>query len=388
MDITFAVMQRIKARYFIEFFAHMLFWLMMYYALQGLTDSSFALIYPTAGRNALRLTGHRIFPYAGVVLGFLMLLFYSCVFWLFKKFSRYKSNYARALLLAGWLLLIYSSNYLVVRMLLGTHYDFLVIMQDRPAPPIPPSPGDFAALFSESWSQMQVIISFAFLAIMGIAAAYFFIKESIRNELARSKVEALQVNTELRFLRSQVNPHFLFNTLNNLFSMALKEGKSSLAEKIAKLSNMMRYMLYESNTDKVPLEKEVGCLKDYILLHSMRYASDEVEISFQYPEPAFMETVQVAPMLFIPFLENAFKHGVAVGEQSYIAMTIAIGPQKLVFSCENTDHSAIKKMEEENGGIGLENVKRRLKLLYPGRYELKAGSQNGNYMVNLQIDLL
>lgn len=380
-------MQRIKVRYFIEFFAHVLFWFMMYYALQGLTDSSFELIYPAAGRNALRLTGHRLFPYVGVVLAFLMLLFYTCVFWLFKKVVRYKSNYTRAALLVFWLILVYSSNYLFVRILMGKPYDFMVIMQDRPAPPIPPTPQDFTALFSDRWSHMQIVISFAFLAILGIAVAYFFIKESIRNELVRSKVEALQVNTELRFLRSQVNPHFLFNTLNNLFSMALKEGKGSLADRIAKLSGMMRYTLYESNTDNVSLDKEIGLLEDYLTLHGMRFVPSEVDVSFIYPEPATVEWIQVAPMLFIPFVENAFKYGVVIGSCSYITVTISVTAQTLVFTCENTDHSAVKKLEEEKGGIGLENVKRRLELLYPGRYELQAGPQNDNYFVNLQIDL-
>jgi two-component system LytT family sensor kinase len=407
MGINFAAMQRIKTYYFVEILTHALFWLVMYYAIQGLTVSSFQLIDRSPGGGSLRTNAHTLFPYAGVVLGFLMLLFYSSTFWLFKKIIRYKNNYARVVVITGWLLLVYSSNYLLVHMLIGTgthqhasvqnspqrivtsfkaRSDQHALARTPPIPPPPPDPPDSAAL-SEGWSQMQIIMSLAFLAILGIAAAYFFIKEWIGNELIRNKAETLQVDTELRFLRSQVSPHFLFNTLNNLFSMALKEGKGSLADKIAKLSNMMRYMLYESNTDNVSLEKEVGCLEDYLALHGMRYAGGEVDVSFLHPEPATVAAVQVAPMLFIPFLENAFKHGVAIGRQSSIALAISVSPQKLVFTCENTDHSTVKKLDEEKGGIGLENVKRRLELIYPGRYELHAGPQNGNYMVNLQIDL-
>lgn len=398
-------MQRIKARYIIEFFAHGLFWLVMYYALNGLTVSSYALIDRAAlGDTATRIghvpslygavvredlmmrIGHTLFPYVGVILGFLVLLFYSCAFWLFKKIIRYKSNYARAAVIAGWLLLVYSSNYLLVRLLITIRSNqraMGAVVPDTPGRLIPP---DVIPL-SAHWAQMQLTMALAFLAIVGVAAAYFFIKEWVRNELARSKVEALQIDTELRFLRSQVNPHFFFNTLNNLFSMALKEGKGNLADRIAKLSNMMRYMLYESDTDNVSLKKEVVCLEDYLTLHQMRYAPSEVDVSFRYPEPAAIASVQVAPMLFIPFLENAFKHGVAIGHHSFIAMAISVSPQKLVFTCENIDHSAVKKLEEEKGGIGLENVKRRLELIYPGRYDLQAGPQNGNYMVNLQIDL-
>jgi len=388
MGITFAAMERIKTRYFIEFFAHALFWLVMYYALKGLAVSSFELIDRSAAGNTMRRTGHTQFPYTGVVLGFLVLLFYSSAFWLFKKIIRYKNSYARAAVLTGWLLLVYSANYLSVRMLIGTGSNLPVWVQYKPALPAPPGPRDLlATFFPENWSQMQIVMSLAFLAVLGAAAAYFFIKEWIRNELMRSKVETLQLNTELRFLRAQVNPHFLFNTLNNLYSMALKEGKSSLADRIAKLSNMMRYMLYESNTDNVSLEKEVRCLEDYLALHGMRYAGGEVNISFRHPEPATLAAIQVAPMLFIPFLENVFKHGVAIGSRSYIDLAISVSPQKLVFTCENIDHSAVKKPEEEKGGIGLENVKRRLELIYPGKYALRAGPQNGKYVVNLQIDL-
>jgi len=170
--------------------------------------------------------------------------------------------------------------------------------------------------------------------------------------------------------------------------MALTEGKGELAGRIAKLSGMMRYMIYESNTNHVSLEKEIGCLQDYLALQRMRYATNELEVSFHYPEPSTVAAVQIAPMLFIPFLENAFKHGIAIGRQSYIELAISVSAQKLVFTCENIDYSAMKKLQEEKGGIGLANVKRRLDLLYPGRYSLQAGPQNGNYMVNLQINLL
>ena len=203
--------------------------------------------------------------------------------------------------------------------------------------------------------------------ILGISIAYFFLKEWAKSELIQTQLQANQLSTELRFLKSQINPHFLFNTLNNLFSLAQREGKGNLADKIAKLSGMMRYMIYESNTDSVPLGKEISYLEDCIALHQMRYAGDEAEVTLQYPEPATVALVQVAPMLFIPFLENAFKHGVAIGRHSSIALTISVNLKKLVFTCENADYSSVKKLDEEKGGIGLENVKRRLELVYPGR---------------------
>jgi sensor histidine kinase YesM len=226
-----------------------------------------------------------------------------------------------------------------------------------------------------------------FLALLGIAVAYFFIREWIRNDLRRSQAEAQQLDTEIRFLRSQVNPHFLFNTLNNLFSMAQKKGNEELADSISKLSDMMRYMLYESNTDRVSLEREIAYLKDCIALHKLRYADSEVAVCFRHPLPAVAAGVTVAPMLFVPFLENAFKHGVAIGRESHIDVDLSVEGKRLSFSCENTDHHVVRELEEEKGGIGLENVRRRLALVYPGRHVLRAGVEEGKYIVNLQIEL-
>jgi LytS/YehU family sensor histidine kinase len=209
--------------------------------------------------------------------------------------------------------------------------------------------------------------------------------EWARVEKIRSELAAVQLDTEVKFLKSQVNPHFLFNTLNNLFSMAQKKGNDDLADGISKLSGMMRYMIYESNEEKVPLKKEIEYLEDCIALNKLRYADSEVSITFNHPRKT--GDVTIAPMLFIPFVENAFKHGVAIGHHSQITVAISIQDKKLIFTCENPNFSAIKKMEEEKGGIGLENIKRRLELVYHGKHQLQIDDAGGKYLVNLQIDL-
>jgi len=141
---------------------------------------------------------------------------------------------------------------------------------------------------------------------------------------------------------------------------------------------MMRYMLYDSNEESVPLSKEITYLQECITLNKLRYDDEEVIITFDHAVQ--IADIRIAPMLFIPFVENAFKYGVAIGQKAAIQIAINISGQKLIFTCENTDYSFIKKMEMEISGIGLENVRRRLELVYPG-------NQDGKFMVNLEIDL-
>jgi len=144
-------------------------------------------------------------------------------------------------------------------------------------------------------------------------------------------------------------------------------------------------MIYDSNAENVPLKKEIAYLEDCITLNKLRYADDEIKVTFDYPVQS--GSAAVAPMLFIPFIENAFKHGVAIGQTSGIDIAIVISDQQLIFTCVNTKYSAIKKMEDEKSGIGLENVKRRLDLLYPGKHSLQFNEDDGKYTVKLEIDL-
>jgi LytS/YehU family sensor histidine kinase len=235
-----------------------------------------------------------------------------------------------------------------------------------------------------SWLHLQPVLLFAFLVIQGISLAYFFLKAWAKSELIQTQLQANQLSTEIKFLKSQINPHFLFNTLNNLFSMAQGKGNDELADGISKLSGMMRYMLYDSNEESVPLSKEITYLQECITLNKLRYADEEGIITFSHAGQT--ADIHIAPMLFIPFVENAFKHGVAIGQKSAIQIAIAVSGQKLIFKCVNTDYSFIKKMEMEISGIGLENVRRRLELVYPGKHRLITNKEDGKFMVNLEID--
>jgi LytS/YehU family sensor histidine kinase len=165
--------------------------------------------------------------------------------------------------------------------------------------------------------------------------------------------------------------------------MAQGKGNDELADGISKLSGMMRYMLYDSNEEMVPLSKEITYLEECITLNKLRYADEEVMLTFEHDGP--IDDIRIAPMLFIPFVENAFKYGVAIGQRAAIQIALFVSGQKLIFTCVNTDYSSIKKMEIS--GIGLENVKRRLELVYPGTHRLAINKEGGKFTVNLEIDL-
>jgi two-component system LytT family sensor kinase len=369
---------------------------------------------------------HALSPHIFVALGFMIALFYSDVFWLLKKALRYKSVLIRVILPLAWFGIVFLAN---------TYTDALLTPQQRTdtelLPPPPngqrtvmdketdhvESPADhpddvrinfrrpdtmkLRGVVSADNVQREVArqqtkafifaadgfsntLFFIFMIVFGLSIAYFFLKEWGRVEKMRSDLAAVQLDTEVKFLKSQVNPHFLFNTLNNLFSMAQKKGNEDLADGISKLSGMMRYMIYESNEEFVPLKKEIEYLEDCIVLNKLRYADNEAIVRFDFPSDT--SGVNVAPMLFIPFVENAFKHGVLIGESSEIDISIAIVNKQLSFSCTNTIYS-VKKMEHEKGGIGLENVKRRLDLLYPGKHVLATKTDDNKYIVTLGITI-
>lgn len=206
------------------------------------------------------------------------------------------------------------------------------------------------------------------------------------NQQQKILLEKQNVKSELSLLKSQINPHFLFNTLNTIHSF-VKLDPDKAAHSIIKLSGIMRFILYNSNHDKIPLEKEVNYLRDYITLQQFRLDNPEF---VRFTVSGSLDNINIPPMLLIPFLENAFKHGEIKTSLPGIVISLELNHQgKLVFKVEN----AISKIENQDeiqdvGGIGLENVKRRLHLLYPGKHDLAISEQNTRFTVQLTINLL
>jgi len=390
-------MLKFKKKDWIEIVLHVAFWVGVFYTLLSLTETHVTIRVDHA-EGAIKKdpvmikdVRHALSAHLFIILGFLVLLFYGNIFLLFKKALHFKNILIRVAIPVAYFAAVFGANYYMDHLLYAPKSDqpFMRTFQfDRKegTPPGPPVIKNNLVLRTDAMifarDGLSNTILFIFIIVFGLSIAYFFLKEWARTEKMHSELAAVQLDTEVKFLKSQVNPHFLFNTLNNLFSMAQGKGNEELADGISRLSGMMRYMIYESNEEKVPLKQEIEYLENCILLNKLRYADDEVLVIFDYP----VETagVSIAPMLFIPFVENAFKHGVSIGQSSQIDISISVNAQQLIFSCRNTSYS-IKKMDEKSG-IGLENVKRRLDLVYPGKYSLDIKSDD-KYTVELKLDL-
>jgi two-component system, LytTR family, sensor kinase len=380
-------MLRIKKKDWIEIAIHLAFWTGVFYTLSSLTSSSFQLRVQHEGGTMAMNGIERASPYAYLTIVFLMLLFYGNIFWIFKKALRYEKIVNRVAISLGWFALVLAANYVFAGSLFKGHspgfppvaYPDPISLPDEPFMKV-----NSSVLVMGRGLRVQLTMLLIFLSVLGLSVAYFFLKEWARNELIRNRLEANQYSTEIKFLKSQINPHFLFNTLNNLFSMAQKKGNDDLADGISTLSGMMRYMIYESNAEIVPLKKEIEYLENCILLNKLRFADDEARVIFNYPEQT--DGISIAPMLFIPFVENAFKHGVAIGQSSEIDISLAAAGKQVVFTCQNTTYP-IRQMEAEKSGIGLENVRRRLQLVYPGKHELTIKDKDAQFSVELKINL-
>jgi two-component system LytT family sensor kinase len=386
-------------RLWIEILLHLLFWAGVFYVLTSLNSSHIHVLikarpFTRFARDQNEETS--ISAYVYIILVYLAALFYGNIFLVFPRVIRYKKGILRLAICAGWFTMVFGANYVVVGPLFekanpipelpgfSTFKRDTILQLPMIRPDNPPHPDAVSFMISD-WRQIQPVILLAFLVLEGIAIAYFFLKAWAKSELIQTQLQANQLSTEIKFLKSQINPHFLFNTLNNLFSMAQAKGNDELADGISKLSGMMRYMLYDSNEERVPLSKEITYLEECITLNKLRYADEEVMLTFEHAGQ--IADTRIAPMLFIPFVENAFKHGVAIGQRAAIQIALAVSGQKLIFTCANTDFSKIRKMGMEISGIGLENVRRRLELVYPGKHRLIINKEDGKFMVKLEIDL-
>ncbi len=222
---------------------------------------------------------------------------------------------------------------------------------------------------------------------------FFFVKilfeilkiynKTIQLQEQKLEVEIQNINIEKDFLKSQLNPHFLFNTLNNLYGLSVKKDDAA-PEVILNLSDIMSYTLYESNAEKVALEKEIDFIKNYFELEKMRYPKDK-NIQLKISGEDEISGLYIAPLMTFTFIENAFKYGLRSSQNQFIKQEIEIKNDTFYFVLENDINKT--EIKNEFGGIGLENIKKRLQLLYPNQHILNIQTLENSFKIELKINL-
>jgi sensor histidine kinase YesM len=209
-----------------------------------------------------------------------------------------------------------------------------------------------------------------------------YVTDRARAEKLEKERRSEQMVSELRFLRSQVSPHFLFNMMTNM--VALARQKSELLEpSLLKLSDLLRYMLYDANKDKFLLSQEISYLRSYVELQQLRFGEGlDLVLDIEEPEP----DCYIEPMLLLPFVENAFKHGIGMIPHPFIKISLELRGNNLYFSVSN-NYNRSNHSKDESSGIGLANVKNRLNLLYPNKYDLSIEDNGNIYAVKLNLEM-
>lgn len=255
--------------------------------------------------------------------------------------------------------------FVMANILLFLCYQMGVEFQGMLAPPVPHD-GDDAEMKHFPPKIYFVVRGFLlYIFAVGGSVALNLSMRWRKSEQARAEAELGRSQAELKNLKNQINPHFLLNTLNNIYALtAFDQDKAQHA--IQELSRLLRYMLYENQTDRVSLRKEVEFLQSYISLMKLRILNDvDVRTEFDFPDS---ENLQVAPLIFISLVENAFKHGIGAGGNNFIHIKLKADMNRLSFSCENSN-TPKNSTDKAPGGIGLQQVAKRLEYAYPKQYK-------------------
>ncbi|RYY97826.1 MAG: sensor histidine kinase [Chitinophagaceae bacterium] len=223
---------------------------------------------------------------------------------------------------------------------------------------------------------LSVVLPFVFLGWLARITENLFINTVMKEQLEKQAAEA-----ELHYLKSQINPHFLFNTLNNIHTLVYKQAPTA-PDAVMQLASLMRYMIYESNAPTVPLTREMQYLQDYMSLQQLRYRQSPV---VDLRTDGVSEHCHIAPLLFIHLLENAYKHSTARLAPGDLKVRVAVSGDTLTFSVQNPVGLKPATTLGGDGGIGLPNVRKRLALLYPGQHQLDIHNAGDSFTVVLRI---
>lgn len=299
----------------------------------------------------------------------LVMLFYANALYFVPRFLL-RNNIAAFVvwIIAAVIFLLYLNDYLETGLRVGEEME-KVMRRPRPG----------KKDFVDGFTLMTALL------VLGISTSLAVIQRWQRDAQLREDLEKQQIRSELSFLKAQINPHFFFNTLNNIYALSFTDVTLS-RDALLKLSRMMRYLLYETQNDKAILSQEISFLKDYIELMRLRLHGT-TEVSFREPEAP--KDYAIAPMLLLPFIENAFKHGISAIQQTTITVDIEIVKDILQLRVKNHVFHEKNPLTTESGGIGLSNTQRRLDLIYPGKHKLVIDDNkaDNSFFIELQIDL-
>lgn len=330
---------------------HLAFWIYM-------ANQTFLTILLMKGKNYEAFSEYTIYPVTSFIT------FYALYFALVPVF-RQKRKWLPVL----FLLLVFAS---LIPLRIGMEFLFWKYPGSSHL-----DPSAKLELSSHWWfNSGRLVLIYGIYALLIHLAIGWYENQKIKTTLQLEKQAG-----ELALLRNQVNPHFLFNTLNNIYSLVYQRSDDA-PQAVMKLSSIMRYVLYDANTDQVLLEKEVEYLKSFIELEKLRNRNQdfvELKISGETGEQT------IAPMLLIPFVENAFKHGNKTAGPPGIIITLSVFPGEISFTVTNALRTGAQVSKDPATGIGLTNVRRRLNLLYPGRHRLEISKDNDQYRVFLNI---
>lgn len=222
------------------------------------------------------------------------------------------------------------------------------------------------------------------LPAIGLASTIKLLRSSVASQQKQQELEKEKLKSELNFLKAQTNPHFLFNTLNNLYGLARKNDNNT-APSIMKLSKIMRYIIYECSAPTVPIQNEVLVIEDYIELEKLRY-DERLHVNFEKKVDNWKQ--DIASLILLPFVENAFKHGASESRaDTFIDISLVLQQEHLSFKIKNTREYTTEQVEPPREGIGLKNVKRQLDLVYGSDYALKILPEPDMYSVELSMHL-
>lgn len=342
-----------------SFFKHLLFWLVvfLYFVLSVTNLSSFA-----SYRHLLEVYG--------MIVVAQMITAYTSIYILIPRFLERK----KIGLFIFWMLILFVSVFILYQSVKMFYFDVVYfdsyddVLRKYAVEPF---------LKRLSYPSLWVSKFVMYFIPTGLLLVYRFYKD--QREL--SKINEQKKIAELTALKQQLNPHFLFNTLNNLYALALEKSERT-PEVIERLSDMLDYMLYRTNNKFVSLQKEIGLIENYLALERVRYGN-RVAVSFDYETP---NDTKIAPLLLLTFIENAFKHGVRQElKQASIDIALKLTDKDILFEITNTKPSSAITSDKREQALGLKNVKRQLELLYPNAYDLQLSDGESKYTVQLKL---